>query len=418
MSPRPRPNLTVALCGLLHFLTHIYPMLLLPLYLLLQEDLELPHVWMATLLTTIHGLVYCVAHLPAGHWADKASRRTVLTAGLAVNAAAFIALASARTYWQAVAALVVGAAAGGAYHPAANALLVAQFPRRPGRIIGLVGIGAALAFFLAPIYAGWRGLLGSWRDPCREAGLLGLAVAALFWALATDAPANGEPAPGAATRTADRRRLALVVLGVMAAFAIVFGIRDFGGGGVQTLSSLYLQQAQGFTAKEAGLFLGLMSLPSVLANPVFGWLSDSRRRLSWLVGLLLVSGLSAALIPWAGLAGSGRSSLLLTALTIHRLLVLGSVPIVTAAIGTSVPDRLRGRAFGVFATGAGAIGTLEAVAMGRVSDALKHRVSDPSAFIAPFTLLGVLVALSSLGVPLIAWVRRYVNAAEPEAAAE
>jgi MFS family permease len=407
-----RRHLTLALCAVLHFFTHLYPTLLVPLYLLIKQDLKLPQVWIATLLVTIYSATYCLANAPAGHLADKSSRRLVLTLGLAGNALAFVALASAHSYWQAVIALFLGAVAGGAYHPAANALLVSLFPERAGRVIGLVGIGAALGFFAAPLYAGWRAELGSWRDPCREAGLVGLAAAALFWWLATDKPRTQSLATAPASPQADHRRLALAILPAIALFAVVFGLKDFGGNGVQTLSSLYLQQAQGFSPRQAGFFLGLMSLPSAFANPLFGWLAESRRRLWWLAGVLWLAGVAATLIPRAGLAPAHRSALMLAALVAHQLTVLGSVPIVTAALGTSVPDRLRGRAFGVFATGGGLIGSLGAGAMGRVTDALKQRATQPVAFLRPFAALGAVLTLSTTVVPMLAWVKRRVDKQE------
>ncbi len=73
----------------------------------------------------------------------------------------------------------------------------------------------------------------------------------------------------------------------------------------------------------------------------------------------------------------------------------------------SLPDPLRGRAFGMFLTVNGVIASLAHWAMGAVADSLEQRALTPASFGPWFAFLGALIALGMLGVPAIRWLRRY-----------
>ena len=51
---------------------------------------------------------------------------------------------------------VLGGLFGTLFHPAANALIPAHYPKKLGIVIGLLGIGSGLGFFAGPQFAGWR----------------------------------------------------------------------------------------------------------------------------------------------------------------------------------------------------------------------------------------------------------------------
>ena len=83
---------TLWLCGALHAFTHVYHVALLPLYLRIQQDLNLGSVEQATLLVTVLGLAYFVPSYPLGALADRMSRKKLLAAGLAINGLGFVML--------------------------------------------------------------------------------------------------------------------------------------------------------------------------------------------------------------------------------------------------------------------------------------------------------------------------------------
>src|SRR5689334_10715076 len=59
-APGFRSHLTRALATILHAFTHAYSVLLVPLYLLVRDDLHLRYVSSVSLIVTLYGLVYCL----------------------------------------------------------------------------------------------------------------------------------------------------------------------------------------------------------------------------------------------------------------------------------------------------------------------------------------------------------------------
>jgi len=395
---------TLVLCAVLHAFTHLYTSVLPPLYYQITRDLGLSGVSLVTLLATAQSLAYCSAGRPLGFLADRFSRKGLMLAGLTLNAAAFIALGLAPSYAAALLCLVVAGVAGGFYHPPANALLAGLYPGRQGKAIGFAGMGAGFGFFLGPVYGGWRGQVAGWRAPCVELGLAGLAVAVLFALLASDAPRASKTAARAAGAT---------FLGYFVLLSLGFGLRDFAGMGFTSFTALFLPQAHGFDTRTTGLYLGLMSLAAIAANPIFGSASDGRHRLRWAAGILAAAAVGAAAFPWL------PKPLVLLGLLWFGFFLLASYPVTEAAISEVVPDRLRGRAFGVFLTSGGLLSSSAPWVMGMVKDHAIGTTTGAAAFRPAYAGLGVMMFLAIVvALPLLRWVRRELSAAAAEERAQ
>ncbi|MCX7824264.1 MAG: MFS transporter, partial [Verrucomicrobiae bacterium] len=284
---------------------------------------------------------------------------------------------------------------GSFYPPPATALLVALFPDRPGQALGRAGVGAAFGFFIGPMYAGWRADAVGWRQPCLELAGAGIVAAVLFEAFARE-PHDARHRLARAPEHRSRRAWGtLLAVGLV---AVAFSLRDFGASGVTTLSSLFLQRVHEFNARTTGFYLGLMYLIAMLSNPLLGSMSD-RGRFRALGGVVVGAALCAALVPWL------PRSWIWVGLCVYGFLILGSFPITEAALMESVPDALRGRAFGMFITVCGVIASLAHWAMGAAADCIGPRALTPASFGPWFALLGALIALGVLGVPAIRWLR-------------
>jgi len=186
---------------------------------------------------------------------------------------------------------------------------------------------------------------------------------------------------------------------------LVFSLRDLGALGVHSLTSLFLQRAHGYREAVVGLYLGLTSLTGVVANPMFGVLSDNPYRLRWAAGLLGTAGFAAAAIPWMPARG------VLPALMTYGFCLFATYPVLEAALAESVPDELRGRLFGLFIAVGGIIGNLSPWLAGLITDFLGPRAITPLAYVPSFALLGATIATASSGLFLLRWARR-VNAGE------
>ena len=395
---------TLWLLGMLHAMTHIFNVALLPLYLLIKRDFGFAGEGQATSLVTVLMLSYFLPSYWLGVLADRLNRKKLLSFGLALNGLGFMALSFAPNYACAVTACVIAGLGGSFYHPAATAMIARLFPSGTGKAFGLVGIGAGVGFCFGPLFAGWRaGMLeatrgaAAWREPVFELGLLGVLVAALFYWLADEE----KSAPVAAHKSVRANKLfptaALYVFFFAAALA--FGLRDFAGAGVGSLSSLFLQKARGFDTRDAGLALSVLFLASTISNPLFGGLSDGGRK-RWTFTVLLVSIVLMAAFPHVP---SRWTIILLGAI---GFFFLASYPMVEAALMESVPDAVRGRIYGMFITVGGLVGQLAHWIAGYEVNRLGDSAHQAASYFPLYGALAGLLLVSLAGLPCLHVIRK------------
>jgi len=387
--PTARSHLTLALCVILHAFTHAYGVLLVPLYLLMKSDLNLRGIKAAALVVTLYGVFYNLGSFLGGILADRIDRRLILGIGLIGNALAVIGMGLTRQYPALLAFAVLGGLFGALFHPAANALVCAHYPKTPGAAIGLLGIGSGLGFFAGPQFAGWRATratwqfaaVSQWQKPCVELGFAGLVTAVIFLALAREAH---EPRAAAASRHLGKRLLRLVL-----ALSAVLGWRDFAALGTISLTSIYLQRACGKSVEQAGWIVGSMMLLGIAANPLAAFLSSGRRRLPSLSVACATGGIILATTPFWPIP------LVMIPLCAYQTLQLGSYAISDAATLERVAPAVRGRVVGVFLGTAGTLAGLSPFIMGFWTDQLGPRATQPAGYSGPFLGLGIMMGIAA-----------------------
>jgi MFS family permease len=374
----------------LHAFTHAYGAMLVPLYLLIAQDLKLPGLGRATLLVTVYGLVYFILSYPAGVLADHVNRKSLLGLALLLNAAAIALMGITRQYHWLIVLAVVAGIAGSIFHPTANALASAHFPKSPGLAIGLLGIGAGIGFFVGPQYAGWRADRSGWQSPCVELGIAGLVFAVLFLLFANEAGSTSA-APKISRPPMPRGLRRRVML-----LASVLMCRDFAGVAALSLVGIYLQKAFGENARQAGLICGSMMLIGVVVNPLAVWLTPGRRRLPILACVLIAGGLIIATAPlWS-------EKTVLLCLAGFAAMQLGSYAMSDAAMMERVPPAVRGRVVGIFLNIAGVFSSLGPWIMGKWTDHLGPRAAHPAAYFPLFGLIAAMMLIAAFSPPILA----------------
>jgi DHA1 family multidrug resistance protein-like MFS transporter len=399
-------HVTLALATLVHAFTHAYQTVLVPVYLLMRDDLRVRGVQSVALIVTLYIVVYSLLSYPAGILADRFNRKILLAIGLIGNAAAITLMGFTRQYEL---LLLLGAVAGlfgTLFHPTANALIPAHYPRHMGTAIGILGAGSGLGFFVGPQYTGWRathlsseGSAWAWQAPLVELGIVGILFGIIVLIFAREVP------HAATTRVklplGRRLRRQVILLGP------VLGLRDFAGVATSSLVSIYLQKAWSYNPKQAGFVVGAMMLISTIANPLAVALFPGKRRLPSLSATIVVGGLLLAVVPHVPIGW------LLVHLAIFQVFHLGSYAIGEAAIVERVSPDLRGRVIGLYITIVGTMAATSPWVAGLWTDLLGARASTISGYYTPFAVLGGLMVMASFSSPIIA---RMGHAAEPQPA--
>ncbi len=124
--------------------------------------------------------------------------------------------------------------------------------------------------------------------------------------------------------------------------ASVLMFRDFAGVAGLSLAAIYVRNVFALNVSQAGLFVGIMMLPSVIFNPLAVYLTPKRRRLPGLTTILILGGLLAATAPFWPLIGA------LIILCAFQTMQLASYAVSDAATLERIPPEFRGRVVGLF----------------------------------------------------------------------
>lgn len=292
MSDQSAPSLryawfVVAVLALANAVSFIDRLILSLLVQPIKSDLGLSDTQFGLLAGLAFALFYVAMGLVIARWADRYSRKWIITAGIALWCCMTAATASARNFAQ-LFAFRTGVGVGEAtLSPSAYSLLAGYFPpRRLSLAIGAFSIGVnagtGIAFLLGGALIQWvfaqgsmqlplLGEVSGWRLVVAWVGALGLPVALLM--LLVREP---ERAPGFAPATlhevwqqfrGDWRRYALVLFG--------YGITSVTAYAVMTWTpALYIRQYHASLA-EAAVTLGTVALlGGVLGGLVGGGFSD------------------------------------------------------------------------------------------------------------------------------------------------
>jgi MFS family permease len=397
-SSRYHKTRTLWLIGILHAFTHFYQIALIPLYLLIQRGLKLASVEQSTLLITVMGIAYYLPSYPLGVLADRHSRKKLLAAGLAINGLGFVFLGLAPNYACALAGVAVAGFGGSFFHPAATALIARLFPATTGRALGLTGMGASAGLFLGPVYAGWRAqATGDWRQPVVESGVIGVIFAGIFYWLA-DEEATVHPTVTAVCPV-ERLFPTKILLAIFLFMALAFSLRDFAGSAMGSLSSLFLQDAHGFTPQATGLMIAGIYVASSVSNPLFGHLSDGGR-VRWALMLIFLAALLMAFFPHV------PKGWMMPVLAAYGFFFLASYPVVEAALMESVPDAVRGRVFGLFITLGGLLGNVSHWVVGLFVKNLGPDAALPASYYTIYGVMALLLVFSLAGLPCLHAIRK------------
>src|ERR1700681_1541435 len=129
-------------------------------------------------------LVYAVAAVPFGFWADRGVRKTVVAVGVAIWSIATLFTGFSRSFVQLFASRAVLGIGEAGYYPAGTSLLSDYFPKEGrGRVMSLWGVGSTLGIAVGFAGGGYVAEKFGWRSAFFFAAVPGVLCAVLAFRL-------------------------------------------------------------------------------------------------------------------------------------------------------------------------------------------------------------------------------------------
>ncbi|MDO8959831.1 MAG: MFS transporter [Rhodocyclaceae bacterium] len=175
--------IVIALVGMAHATSHVFHLLLPPLFPLLMVDFGFGYTE-AGFLMTVFFVISGTGQAFAGILVDRYGARRVLLAGVGLMAASGLALAAAANYPMLLLAVVLAGLGNSIFHPADFSLLNQKVsPPRLGYAFSVHGLSGNLGWAIGVTLSGMALAWGSWRGAGVAAVLLALlSIATLLWA--------------------------------------------------------------------------------------------------------------------------------------------------------------------------------------------------------------------------------------------
>jgi MFS family permease len=265
----------VGLVAAAHFFSHLYILVLAPIFPVLQGELAVTALQLGLLVAAMNATTL-LAQTPTGFLVDRLGAGRILIVGHTLMAAAVAAMALAPGY-AALVALAVAAGLGNAvYHPADYAILGGRVAKeRLGRAFAAHTFGGYLGFAAAPLTIVPLTQAFGWRVALATAGVAGLVVALLLVldraALAT--ADRGRAVPGAA-----RADVALLTGGPVLLALLFFVLLSLMHTGLGSFGPATLHALGGLSLVEANLPVTVYFIVSTVGVLIGGRLADRTAR--------------------------------------------------------------------------------------------------------------------------------------------
>jgi len=230
-------------------------------------------------------LVYAVAALPFGYWADRGVRRTVVAVGVTIWSLATLFTGFSRNFFQLFVSRAILGIGEASYYPAGTSLLSDYFPKsQRGRVMSIWGAGSTLGIAVGFAGGGYIADKFGWRNAFFFAALPGILFAILAFAMREPLRGSVEERGHAVSETKDatvRTFLNLMRIPTLRATILsqtfLFFVLASNAFWLPTL----LQRRFDVSLSQAGLISGgVLVLGGLIGTLAGGWIADRLGRSS------------------------------------------------------------------------------------------------------------------------------------------
>ena len=365
---------------------------------LIKADLDLSDTQLGVLTGIAFAVFYATFGIPIARWADRGTRRTIVSLAIAVWSAMTVLCGMAQNFvHMMLARFGVGIGEAGCVPPS-HSMIADFFPtERRATALGIHTAGATLGIVGGLVLGGYIAETWGWRWAFFMLGAPGLLLA-IVTQLTLREPTRGAYEEAAVDVPQPPLREVLRYFARRASYVhlvVVFAMGSFAAFGIQMWLPSFYVRSFGMSTAEVGFYFGIaFGLGSAMGTLGGGYVADrmgkgDMRRPLLILGvgasaMTLPLSLGVLLSPWAALA----LSLNLVSSTIGGL---ANGPLF-AAIQSVVDNRMRAIAVAILMFSSSMIGVgLGPLFAGMLSDLLAPRFGDDS-------LRYSLIILSTLGV--------------------
>ncbi|MGA7425176.1 MAG: MFS transporter, partial [Rhodoplanes sp.] len=356
---------TIASVSAAHFVSHVYILLLPPLFEVIRADYQVSYTELGLALVAFNALT-AVFQTPAGFLVDHVGARIVLICGLLLGSAAVVVAGLAVSFWVFVAMFALAGLGNAVYHPADYAMLSDRVAsERIGRAFSIHTFAGMLGGAVAPGlllflygYVGWRGAFVA-------TAMLGFAVAVVL-AFQRDAPIRRDhldPVVDAGSGNG-QTSLRLLLSPVILLNFVFFALFAFTNGGLITYSVVALSAAHGVPLAEGNLALSGFLLLNAAGVLLGGLLLGRASPVLVTVASMLAFAILAVVL---GLYNLGTAATVIV-MSLSGLAAGMAMPSRDMMVRAVTPPGSFGKVFGFVTTGFNFAGVLVPLCFGLLMD--------------------------------------------------
>jgi MFS transporter, Spinster family, sphingosine-1-phosphate transporter len=224
-------------------------------------------------------LVYAVAALPFGYWADRGVRRTVIGIGVTIWSLATLFTGFSRNFVQLFISRAVLGIGEASYYPAGTSLMSDYFPKEQrGRVMSVWGAGSTLGIAVGFAGGGFIAEKLGWRNAFFFAAVPGILFALLAFAMREPLRGNVEERGPALKETKDatfHTFLNLMRIPTLRATILSQTFLYFVLASNAFWLPTLLQRRFGVSLSQAGLISGgVLVLGGLIGTLAGGWIAD------------------------------------------------------------------------------------------------------------------------------------------------
>jgi FSR family fosmidomycin resistance protein-like MFS transporter len=337
----------ISIVAIAHFVSHVYIMLLPPIFLLVKDHFNASYAQIAFAIT-IYNVMSALLQTPAGFLVDKIGARVMLTAGLILSGVAICVAALLPGYWFFLIGYALLGVANTVYHPADYSILSATIDgKRMGKAFsvhtfaGYLGSGVTPAMVVAAV-AIW-----GWNGGFLVAAVLSFAAAILLMVTGSVLP-RAPRRTTAAARTGNEVGWKLLLSGPILRNLLFFFCLAMANGGIQTFAVVSLGAIHGTSAEVANIGLSgflLFSAAGVLLGGIIADRTPHHERVA-AIGFACTSTM-AVLLGWVDMP----SAVLIFVMSLGGLLNGMIQPSRDMMVRAVTPPGSFGKVFGFVTTG-------------------------------------------------------------------